>query len=88
MKYTILLTALLATSAQAWEYNQQSFGMKPNTPQNQMWNNMIRQQQRPRVTHTMPNIHGGEDFYGNRGFMGHTMPNIHGGRDFYSGGSW
>ncbi len=39
--------------------------------------------QTPVITDSMPNIWGGEDFYGPSGFVGETQRNIHGGRDFY-----
>ena len=83
MKYAILLSTLLATSAQAWDTNQQNFGMRQNTQQNQAWNNMVREQNRPRIEHSTGNIFGGENFYGNKGYMGHSQPNVHGGRNFY-----
>ena len=85
MKYLIIALSLFSASAFAW--NQQIYtppGVKDSYDGGKAWRRAVAESNRPRTTHSMPNVFGGEDYYGNRGYMGRSIPNVHGGRDFYS----
>ena len=87
MKYFIILLSLFAVPAHAQQTGFPHTGsnnMYSATPEHRAKMRYYHEQSSvPRTTHSMPNIFGGEDFYGNRGYMGRSMPNVHGGRDFY-----
>lgn len=94
MKYAILLIALVTTTAQAWDTlgdgytygrrNQFDTWNPGHSPYGQaLRDNYLQKLNRPKITHSTPNIFGGEDFYGNQGYMGHSQPNIFGGRNFH-----
>lgn len=87
MRYTLLLLCIIAFSANGsgWDPGAPYTppGMHDSYDGGARWQEYVQDAYKPRITHSRRNIFGGEDFYGNKGFMGRSRPNVFGGRDFY-----